>query len=199
MLRANSGEDFPITLCDTAAIGGCYCAANRVADAHQYLATALQSLEAGSRKPQPRSHIAVLQCELGLTLLREGHFAEAEVLLRKSLEEYDRNDMFPLSRTLRPQTRAVSGLGQALAGQGKFEEAEPLLVSACEDMQARERYITCDPAGTIRDAFMAVIAFYTTWAENDPAKKPAADTWRKALEEFEARQAKPADLPAGKI
>jgi serine/threonine protein kinase/tetratricopeptide (TPR) repeat protein len=178
LLRARFGEDFPQTLVDTATLCSCYCATNRVANAHQLLTTSLQSLEK-SRLPRPRSYIGIVQGEFGLTLLREGRFAEAEAMLRKSLDEYDANtENLPLSRTLRPRSRVASGLGQALAGRGKYGEAEPLLVGAYEDMQTHERYLACNPTGTIRDALNAVVALYTAWGKPEKVaewkSKPAA-------------------------
>jgi hypothetical protein len=48
----------------------------------------------------------------------------------------------------------------------------------------------------VREALDAVITLYTAWAESDPTMKPVAANWRKALEEFDARQARQENLPS---
>ncbi len=181
LLRTRLGEDFAQTVVDTAVLGDCYCATNRAREAHQLLATALLSLETKTRLPRPRSHIGVLEGELGLTLLRESRSAEAETMLRKSLDEYDHNEMQPLAGILRPRARVESGLGQALAGQGKFDEAEPFLLHAAEYLQANPRLITYDPVGTARAATEAVIALYTAWGKPEKVAE-----WQARLRELPA-------------
>ena len=182
-----------MTLVDIAALGNCYCALNRVAEAHRLLATTVESLEVGTRKQRPDSHIAHVQCEYGLILLREGRFADAEIMLRKSLDEYEHNEMRGFSLCLRPRARAVSGLGQALAGQGRFAEAEPLVVQAFQELQANEHRIAGDRAGMVREALDAVVALYTAWGKPDKVAE-----WQAKRAEPEARPARAAELSADK-
>ena len=99
---------------------------------------------------------------------------------------------------LHPRSRAVSGLGQALAGQGKFAEAEPLVVQAFQELQANESRIAGNRAAMVRASLDAVIALYAAWAESDPAKRPIAASWRKALEEFDSSHAQQEPLLANK-
>ena len=187
-----------MTLVDVAALGDCYRTTNRVTESHQVLATELAGLEAKIGKAGPIPPVAFVRCQFGLTLLREGRFAEAEAVLRQSLADYDRYEMRPLNLRLHPRQRAVSGLGQALAGQGKFAEAEPLVVQAFQELQANAPRLAGNAPGMVREALDAVIALYTGWAESDPSKKPIVAAWRMRLEEFEAKHTRQEDRPAHK-
>ena len=186
-------EDFPITLVDVAALGICYCATDRVADAHQYLAAALASVESKPGIGGINPHIAIVQCQFGLTLLREGRFVQAEAMLRQALKGYGNPDLKPLPLRLHPRQRALSGLGQALAGQGKFAEAEPLVVQGYQELQANENRIAGDRAGMIREALDAVVALYTAWGKPDKVAE-----WQAKRVEPEARPARAAELSADK-
>ncbi|MGH7958690.1 MAG: protein kinase domain-containing protein, partial [Opitutaceae bacterium] len=158
-------EGFSLTLVDVAALGACYRVTNRVAESREFLATKLASLEAnrGSRELPPQ--IALVRCQLGLTLLRAGRFAEAETVLRRALAEYDHPKLRQLNLRMHPPQRAVSGLGQALAGQGKFADADPLLVKAFEELKANEHQIAGNAPAMVREAHDAVIALYTAWGK----------------------------------
>jgi hypothetical protein len=72
----------------------------------------------------------------------------------------------------------VSGLGQALAGQGKFAEAEPLVVQAFEELKAKEHHIAGDGSGIVREALDAVIAVYRAWGKPEKLAE-----WRQKLSE----------------
>jgi eukaryotic-like serine/threonine-protein kinase len=159
------GENHAITLVDLAALGACYRVTNRVAESHRLLETALSSYETEFGKASGSPHVASVMCQFGLTFVREAEFAEAEAMLRRALAHYDHPEMIPLGLRLHPRPRAVSGLGQALAGQGKFAEAEPLVVQAFEELQANEQRIAGDRSGVVRDACDAVIALYTAWGK----------------------------------
>jgi hypothetical protein len=72
-------------------------------------------------------------------------------------------------------------LGQALVGQEKFAEAEPLLVAGYEGPKEHEAAIP--PEGKVRltEALRRLIDFY---AATGQAEK--ADEWRKKLDETKA-------------
>jgi tetratricopeptide (TPR) repeat protein len=161
--RSVLGEEHTITLVDLAALGACYCATNRVAAARQLLAAALASHDAKAVQSGANPPIAIVRGQYGLTLVREGRFAEAEAVLRQALAEYDRNELRPLNLRLQPRPRVASGLGQALAGQGRFAEAEPLVVQAFQELQANEARLAGDAASMVREALEAVLALYTAW------------------------------------
>ena len=67
----------------------------------------------------------------------------------------------------RPRGCAESGLAVALAGQGKFAEAEPLVVHAFEDLKANVSIYAGDAHRLVRDASDAVVALYVAWGKPD--------------------------------
>jgi tetratricopeptide (TPR) repeat protein len=155
-----------LALTDVAALGACYRATNRVAEAQALLTEKVAALEkrgVGRIPPQ----IAHLRCQLGLTLLREGRFEEAESVLRQALLDYKNPKIPALQKRLHPPPRAASGLGQALAAQGKFPEAEKLVVEAFEELQAGEGRIAGNRSAIVREAFDAVIALYSAWGKTE--------------------------------
>jgi len=198
LIRRRQKEDFPMLAVDVAALAACYRAMNRVADAHQLLETSLALSEAKSGNAGPGPHMVFVRCQFGLTLLHEGRYAEAETVLRQALEGYSHPGIKPLPLRLHPRAKAMSGLGQALAGQGKFAEAEPLVVQAFQDLQGNQHRLAGDAPGMVREALNTVIALYTAWAETDPSKQPLASAWRKTREEFDAQYARSEDPATNK-
>ena len=165
LCRSFYGELHPITGLDLSALGECYLATDRVAEAHRLLAAALQTYNAAPGDPRSRAPAALVRSVFGRTLLKEARFADAETELRRTLADYDLGGLRPLSLRMVPRPRAASALGQALAGQGKFAEAEPLAVQAFRDLQADERRIAGDRAGMVREALEAVITLYRAWGK----------------------------------
>jgi eukaryotic-like serine/threonine-protein kinase len=142
--------------------------AGRTADSRRVLEEAWHEWKKGSdaTTPLPRS-IPMVLCELGLTLNRDARFDQAEPVLRESLRLFDLGEVASVGLRVRPRARAESGLGTALAGQGKFAEAEPLVVHAFEELKANESSIGGDAGGMVREAFDAVVALYAAWEKPD--------------------------------
>jgi tetratricopeptide (TPR) repeat protein len=167
LLRARHGNQHPVVLMNEAALAECYRAIGRIKEARERLVTAL----ARYREKPPSSNLdayrAFVTAELGITLVRENRHAEAEVLLREALLDYERPGIRPLGRRLRPPQRVLSALGASLAGQGKFIEAEPLVLQAFEELRINESRLAGDRAGMVREARDTVIAVYTAWGRTD--------------------------------
>jgi serine/threonine protein kinase/tetratricopeptide (TPR) repeat protein len=157
------GDRHAVTLMNQAALAECYRATHRIADARKLLEAALVAQRDTSALPDRNAYIGFITAELGITLNCENRHAEAEVMLRQALLDYERLGIRPLGRRLRPPQRALSGLGLALAGQRRFAEAEPLVLRAFEELQANEARLAGDRAGMVREALDAVITFYTAW------------------------------------
>jgi tetratricopeptide (TPR) repeat protein len=89
-------------------------------------------LLAARQRVMGRAHINTLttETELGDILLREGRYAEAEARLRETLELAASAAWDPIAKQI---TR--SRLGEALLGQRKLKEAEPLLRSSAEELE----------------------------------------------------------------
>ncbi|MHC4954651.1 MAG: tetratricopeptide repeat protein [Planctomycetota bacterium] len=98
---------------------------------------------------------------LGLCLLKQNKYAEAEPITRECLAI--RAKKIP-GHWLHYNT--MSMLGGALAGQGKHAEAEPLLVDGYAKMQPPKRN-----AIRKREALERVIKLYETWGKPDEAAK----------------------------
>jgi tetratricopeptide (TPR) repeat protein len=108
----------------------------------------------------------------GEMLLSQKKPAESELVLRECLR---------IRRKVRPEDwttfATMSVLGEALADQKKFDEAEPLLLSGYEGMKERAKTIPPPDKPRITTALNRLVALYEAWG------KPAEATrWRKVLE-----------------
>jgi hypothetical protein len=116
----------------------------------------------------------------GWSLIRQDRWSEAWTVLRESLEIRER--LLPDHWTTF-NTRSL--LGGNLMGQKKYAEAEPLILSGCEGMKAREAAISppYNKQLLLPEAAERVVKLYEAWGK--PAK---AAEWR-------AKLAKPSDQP----
>jgi tetratricopeptide (TPR) repeat protein len=181
--RAIVGSQDIFTCIDLSALGACYCATDRVAQSHELLQAAVDRIPTAEVPSSGSIGNALVLGEFGLTLLQEARFPEAEAWLRRALAEYDRTPPRPLAQRLRPKQRALSGLGQALARQGKFAEAEPLVLQAFQELKADELHLAGDRAGMVRQALEAVVELYRAWQ-----KPEQLNEWSAKLEAFPATQ-----------
>jgi hypothetical protein len=114
---------------------------------------------------------------LAKELLQHRQYPAAETYLRECLTIREKKlpDDWVLFNT-------KSMLGGALAGQKKFQEAEPLLVKGYSGMKARAAQIP--PAAQPRpaEAIRRLVDLYTTWERTDEAAK-----WKMILEESTAK------------
>jgi serine/threonine protein kinase len=110
--------------------------------------------------------------QLGENLLRQKKYAEAEVPLRQSVDIYQKQNS---SNMLRYHTESL--LGAALAGQQKFAEAEPLLLSSAKALLAREAQLSPAERKLLRAAIERVIDLYDAWGQAEEAAR-----WRQLLE-----------------
>jgi hypothetical protein len=103
--------------------------------------------------------------QIGMSLLQQKKWTEAEPLLRECLaiREKAQPDVWSTFNT-------NSLLGGALLGQKKFAEAEPLLLAGYEGMKQREKNI---PPGSTRiaEALDRLIELYTALDKPDAVKK----------------------------
>jgi tetratricopeptide (TPR) repeat protein len=109
--------------------------------------------------PYPRSAPATLFA-LGMLLNDEGRFADAERAFRVALRGYNASEFAIVPRRIIPRGRVESGLGIALAGQGKLEEAETALLHAHGDLVENRPSFAGDSDAIVREARDAIIAFY---------------------------------------
>jgi hypothetical protein len=63
----------------------------------------------------------------------------------------------------------MSLLGRALLGQGRYTEAEPLIVPGYEGMKEREAKIAVPERPSLREAAERVVHLYEAWGQTEQA------------------------------
>jgi tetratricopeptide (TPR) repeat protein len=170
-IRAILGDDHIFAQMDVAGLGAAYRDAGRVAESRRVLEEALTR---GERSTSARPYAAILRCELGLTLQRDGRTADAESAFRMALDRYDDPGSHPLSHRLRPRERAMFALGRTLAARGAFAEAESLVVQAFVQLESSYELLAGDRAGLLRESLEAVVETYVASGKPDKAAE-----WRQ--------------------
>jgi len=132
---------------------------------------ALSDALAMDRKVQPDGFIT-RTCMTGLARLRlaQQRYSEAEGLLREAITGAGDHDLQKWDIAYRQ-----SLLGAALLGQGKYAEAEPLLISGYKGLQLLSPAISVD--ANLPEAGERIVRLYTAWGQ--PGK---AAEWRQWLQ-----------------
>ena len=156
------------------------------ANAPPSLASLLPQLpEARKSLPEQSPQLAGLLAQVGLSLLEQKKWAEAEPHLRECLaiREQTQPDVWSTFNT-------KSLLGGALLGQKKFADAEPLLLAGYEGMKQRDK--TIPEQGKIRlpEAVERLVQLYEATGKKEEAAK-----WRKELEAIKAGLKKVQEKP----
>ena len=115
-------------------------------------------------------------------LMKEGRFGEAASLLRGCLAM--RQKALPEGHWLIADT--TSRIGSAVAGEGKFAEAEPMLLEAYAALKENRRV----PADRKHVAIRRIIRLYESWDKPDQASE-----WLRRLETAAADSAKDTPKP----
>jgi hypothetical protein len=161
-----------------------YFQAREYAKAEPLLAAALDRLSKrfGADHPAPTGVMA----ELGLALVKQGKYAAAEAVLRRCLAAREKQASQPKpAAALWEVAVARSLLGEALAGQRQFAEAEKLLRAAHEGLTADAKRIPPGERNNLPDTLERLVQLYDAWGKPDEAAK-----WRKELEAAKATPAK---------
>jgi non-specific serine/threonine protein kinase/serine/threonine-protein kinase len=116
--------------------------------------------------------------ELAGNLLAQKKYVEAEPIARESLAI--RSEKRP-DRWVTFYARTT--LGGALLGQGKYAQAESLLIQAFEGMKARESQMRPSSKFLMIEPLERLVQLYDTWG-----KAAEAARWRKVLEGERTRQ-----------
>jgi tetratricopeptide (TPR) repeat protein len=69
-------------------------------------------------------------------------------------------------------------LGEAMAGQKKFDDAEPLLIEGFDGMKQREVAIAATARNRLTEAMQRLVALYLAWGKPDEAAR-----WTQKLKE----------------
>ncbi|HWE35858.1 MAG TPA: tetratricopeptide repeat protein, partial [Isosphaeraceae bacterium] len=92
-------------------------------------------------------------------LIRQGRYAEAEPLLRESIQLRGAKPFAGTSL----KSEAEILLGRCVAARGRFAEAEPLLVGGLERIRRDRRVYP----PFLMDTYNSVVAFYQAWGKPD--------------------------------
>jgi tetratricopeptide (TPR) repeat protein len=120
-----------------------------------------------AHSPQaPRDDAARIRTQgaLGLCLLLTDRFAEAEPLLRESLEHGKRHA--PDAWTT---FDVQSQLGGCLLGQKKYADAKPLLLAGYEGLKERAQRIPAHRQARLTDALRRLVHLYEATGDRDRA------------------------------
>ncbi|MEJ7636978.1 MAG: tetratricopeptide repeat protein [Singulisphaera sp.] len=108
--------------------------------------------------------LAMLRADLAMTHLKKGEPGRAEPLLREALKVYDRQMPDDWRRfEIRGQ------LGEALAAQEKYDEAEPLVLGGHEGLMARRQGVSVDARPRLPEAGRRVVKLYESWGKPEQA------------------------------
>jgi tetratricopeptide (TPR) repeat protein len=131
----------------------------------------------GAKAPQTLG----LQAQLGLNLLQQKKYADAETLLRDCLKGREKTQ--PDAWTT---FNSQSLLGAALLGQKKYADAEPLLLAGYQGMKKREKTIPQQGKVRLIEAGERLVQLYDATGQ-----KEAAARWRKEFQTWKAAGKKP--------
>jgi tetratricopeptide (TPR) repeat protein len=114
---------------------------------------------------------------LGGNLLRQGKPDTAEPMLRASLAMLQKQqpDVWTTFHT-------QSLLGEALLGQQKYVEAEPLLLAGYQGLKQRATTIPANRQVRVTEALERLVRLYEAWGRTDEAAR-----WQKALDAAKAK------------
>ncbi len=164
--REKLGADHPDTLDSMRNLAATCCDAGDTEEAKR-LGTELLFLR---RKKDPDSvALAFDLAAVAQICLVQDQFSEAEADAREGLEIFQAK--------IPDDWQAFNAkclLGRSLAGQNKFDEAEPIFLSGYQGMKERESKISAPKKVRITEALDALIQLYTDWG-----KPEAAEKWRQ--------------------
>ncbi len=158
----------------------------KTANAPPSFASLLEQLpRARKALPKDSPQLAGLLAQIGVGLLEQKKWTEAEPLLRECLaiREKVQPDAWSTFNT-------NSVLGGALLGQKKYAEAEPLLIGGYEGMKRRENTIPEPAKARLPEAVERLVQLYEAMDRKDEAAK-----YRKELDAIKAAQKTPEKQP----
>jgi hypothetical protein len=125
---------------------------------------------------------------LGLNLLQQKKYAQAEPILRQCLSLREQKQPGEWSTF-----NAQSMLGSALLGQRKYTEAEPLLVKGYQGMKKQESKIPPQGKGRLVEAAERLVQLHEAAGHKEEAAR-----WHRILKEEQAALKK-AQAPASPV
>ena len=176
--RRVQGEENPTTLFTKYRLADLYRNQGKYGPAEALLAKVVESRRHVLGEEHPDTLNTLLT--LGHVRLLQQNYIGAGITLRDALKVYEK---------ARPDTwqryDCQSLLGASLAGQRKYDEAEPLLLSGYEGMIQRESTMPASDREMLKEAGNSIVKLYQSWGKPEKAAE-----WRQRLQ-----RAKPASRP----
>ena len=166
------GEYHPYTMASVSNLAFAYSDAGRYDEAIELSQAAL---EQARKKPSKSGQLASALARLALILVEHQKFQEAEPHARECLNIREK---IMTDHWLR--YNAMSLLGGALGGQGKHEEAEPLLLAGYRGLHQRRDKIPGAARIRLTEALQRIVQLYETWDKPDQAAE-----WKQRLAQLE--------------
>jgi eukaryotic-like serine/threonine-protein kinase len=167
LMRRVQGPEHPYTLDTLSDMALIYQRQGKYDAAKKYAAECLAGRRHSLGLDNPDTMDAA--ADLALAYQSQGRFAESEPLAREAVET---------DRKTRPDDwqrfRAESLLGASLAGQKKYAEAEPLLLTGYQGMAARKDRIGAPDRYQLHRAREWIVRLYQGWDKPEKAAE-----WRK--------------------
>jgi hypothetical protein len=162
LCESKLGPDHPGTLTTRAWLALGYESLGRWADSERLERETLARRRKTEKPDSPL--LAGDLAKLAFNLLNQSKWPEAETLLHECLAIREKTSPDDWSRY-----SAMSQLGGALLGQGKYAEAEPLVVPGYEGMKAREAKIPAWSKTNLAQAAERVVRLYEAWGNPEKA------------------------------
>jgi tetratricopeptide (TPR) repeat protein len=164
------GEENPVTLLSTNNLAALYQEEGKYRQAE---ALWKKVLEVRRREPGPQHPDTIdAMASLGETQLQQQSYSTAEPLLREALSNWDKIGSDGWKRYY-----GQSLLGASLAGQERYMEAEPLLVSGYQGMSQRAASIPMESRRVLPQAGERIVQLYKQWEKPEKAAE-----WRDRLQ-----------------
>ena len=165
--RAVEGPGASDTVKVEVALGRAYESQGDLAHAEQIWQLALQGYRGlGSYEEMNATDVSEL---LGQNLTKQHKYGQAEALLRPALAIREKGD-----RDAWGLFRAQAFLGECLAGQQRYAEAEPLLLEGYQGMLARKGRIAAPYRYPVDNARESIVQLYQAWGKPEKAAE-----WKK--------------------
>jgi tetratricopeptide (TPR) repeat protein len=163
------GEEHPSTLLSMRGLALVYLNQGRYDKAEPLLTKGV----GGSRRALGERHPDTLASMswLAYVYLREQRYSNAESLLREAIGGYQKAKIDAWDGY-----HCQSLLGESLAGQKKYVEAEPLLLSGYEGMLRKETAIPAARRAELNQAGNWIVRLYEDWGQAEKAVE-----WREKL------------------
>ncbi len=167
--RRVQGDDRPETLTTMVLLGSLKWSEGRYADAEQLVSRALEAQRRVLGNQHPRTMNSLVW--QGRARLQQHKYVQAETSFREALNTYKK-----ISPEIWQRYNCQSLLGASLAGERRYDEAEPLLVAAYEKMVQRRNKIPAASQPDLESAGTEIVRLYEDWGR--PGK---AAEWRSKL------------------